>query len=1046
MTIQEPSLSSRASSRQGSVAGDLPPRIPDDYLLQVAKPIVEEPDSDVEGRIVNIPVEHLTMTKLAPDAAGPVVEEPESDVEGIPQKTSIVDGKKPTGPGRSLVVELTDTAVRGASKGPQSLTITELYERKEDKMQHQTVTTTETKATSGPPADHGVTVLIPPKPEKTVVYQTNKEHYRSVARKKSHAEVQTDSEYYTESEFEDAEEHIPVQVRLPSEECEVVLEPCQVVKEVEIEEIREEIVLHDIPKDQIGEPKAIPALKSPSPPFEELPSVTAQVVPSREEAMLTVQSLPQVGVTITSTGSGLYRYPPESIIPISSPVDEEAITETKVARRKDEQPLEAKLTDLTPTKDLPEVGVTITSCGPDFWRYPPGSVTAISPPVEEEAITETKVQRKTEPLVANLMDVTSTDGNTYPGEEPMEVDGSEGQMCYPIGVVTTEAQRRSISDVLHQEMPEVSREDLMADTIGSDASTPETVIMRDSPLKKFTMMEDPICEVEQEVVEDHIQASKIDKTIKVSLESLQTIAKNTQQYQDQQRPVGYSDSVTVQVRKDSADRPQGLVDVLDEKETSHHTEKRTKTEVTEVQGEPRGFTESVVVAGAQGPVPTTRPAGYPPGGQTLVEDSHSQSSVSKVTKTTKTTEDSQSMVVPAGKPPKDTSLDSVRFIPVKVKDAPRDGQDVTIYRSDSDSFSEDSMSIRRQVVTHSSHSTGPISTRGADRLIVQLPGHAPRIDTSPRSERMVIPISKGPKPGEQPHEMIESTKVKQNEKSSTKRETKTTLGPSGLPLAIQGVPRTSEDRTIKRTFTAEYRSDTDDVYTETEDEETTIVRRSSKTYERRVKRPKPTDLAIKQAPGPDRESNTDAMSSSVSSVDGRTESIVSSTTTEEAREGGRPRDLPVVTTASAAPVVHYHPLLPGSATGTPCTEWSSEQDLTIKQDTNQRDVTVVSREHGVIAVPPRFTAPVQPQVRRPGETVRLEAGLAGAPWPGVAWYKDGQPLPPSPHYDQQVLPDRGECSLTIYDVREADGGNYKCEARNPAGRAGCTANVVVVRK
>jgi len=42
-------------------------------------------------------------------------------------------------------------------------------------------------------------------------------------------------------------------------------------------------------------------------------------------------------------------------------------------------------------------------------------------------------------------------------------------------------------------------------------------------------------------------------------------------------------------------------------------------------------------------------------------------------------------------------------------------------------------------------------------------------------------------------------------------------------------------------------------------------------------------------------------------------------------------------------------------------------------------------------------------------------------------------------------PDTGECSLVINRAEPGDVGVYSCRATNLAGRATCTANVVVVR-
>ena len=119
----------------------------------------------------------------------------------------------------------------------------------------------------------------------------------------------------------------------------------------------------------------------------------------------------------------------------------------------------------------------------------------------------------------------------------------------------------------------------------------------------------------------------------------------------------------------------------------------------------------------------------------------------------------------------------------------------------------------------------------------------------------------------------------------------------------------------------------------------------------------------------------------------------------------------------------------------------------MQRSDNERTLHETTREQGMVAAPPRFKAPIQPQVQRPGETCRLEARLSGAPWPEVTWTKDARPLVLDARRHVIVVDAaRGEVSLLIRDLVAGDTGDYKCEARNAAGRASCTANVVVVRK
>lgn len=81
-----------------------------------------------------------------------------------------------------------------------------------------------------------------------------------------------------------------------------------------------------------------------------------------------------------------------------------------------------------------------------------------------------------------------------------------------------------------------------------------------------------------------------------------------------------------------------------------------------------------------------------------------------------------------------------------------------------------------------------------------------------------------------------------------------------------------------------------------------------------------------------------------------------------------------------------------------------------------------------------------------GANVELEGILDGHPPPDIKWYKNGVEIP------AEDLPDRVEITfggqkarLSVRDVQESDAGRYTCTARNAAGIASNTADVVVRR-
>ena len=95
---------------------------------------------------------------------------------------------------------------------------------------------------------------------------------------------------------------------------------------------------------------------------------------------------------------------------------------------------------------------------------------------------------------------------------------------------------------------------------------------------------------------------------------------------------------------------------------------------------------------------------------------------------------------------------------------------------------------------------------------------------------------------------------------------------------------------------------------------------------------------------------------------------------------------------------------------------------------------------------PRFTRPIQPQVVREGETATFNAITSGAPQPEVMWLKDKKEMKPNDRIKMHYNKDTSLCELVIQKANQSDVGVYSCRASNTAGKATCTANVVVVRE
>ena len=146
----------------------------------------------------------------------------------------------------------------------------------------------------------------------------------------------------------------------------------------------------------------------------------------------------------------------------------------------------------------------------------------------------------------------------------------------------------------------------------------------------------------------------------------------------------------------------------------------------------------------------------------------------------------------------------------------------------------------------------------------------------------------------------------------------------------------------------------------------------------------------------------------------------------------------------AAPGEMVISLAPDVGTSSTFTILPSKHE-TIETKTEREVVTKVT-EVTTQEEPAQFLEPIKPQVVREGENGMFTTIVTGAPQPDVIWYKDNTPLEPGDKYNMDFQPQSGTATLTIKNAVPEDLGNFTCQAKNPAGRAKCTANLVVVRK
>ncbi|KAG9466714.1 hypothetical protein GDO78_016220 [Eleutherodactylus coqui] len=97
-----------------------------------------------------------------------------------------------------------------------------------------------------------------------------------------------------------------------------------------------------------------------------------------------------------------------------------------------------------------------------------------------------------------------------------------------------------------------------------------------------------------------------------------------------------------------------------------------------------------------------------------------------------------------------------------------------------------------------------------------------------------------------------------------------------------------------------------------------------------------------------------------------------------------------------------------------------------------------------LAESPRFESIMEDIEIRAGETARFVVVVDGKPVPDIMWYKDGELLVESGHFN--FVYDDAECSLVILNATPEDSGVYTCTARNVAGEVSCKAELQVCKE
>lgn len=91
---------------------------------------------------------------------------------------------------------------------------------------------------------------------------------------------------------------------------------------------------------------------------------------------------------------------------------------------------------------------------------------------------------------------------------------------------------------------------------------------------------------------------------------------------------------------------------------------------------------------------------------------------------------------------------------------------------------------------------------------------------------------------------------------------------------------------------------------------------------------------------------------------------------------------------------------------------------------------------------PRFIEKLQPIHTPDGYTVQFECQVEGLPRPQITWFRQTAIIKPSPDF-QMYYDDDNVATLIIREVFPEDAGTFTCVAKNAAGFASSTTELIV---
>uniref|UniRef100_A0A914WDR8 Muscle M-line assembly protein unc-89 n=1 Tax=Plectus sambesii TaxID=2011161 RepID=A0A914WDR8_9BILA len=106
---------------------------------------------------------------------------------------------------------------------------------------------------------------------------------------------------------------------------------------------------------------------------------------------------------------------------------------------------------------------------------------------------------------------------------------------------------------------------------------------------------------------------------------------------------------------------------------------------------------------------------------------------------------------------------------------------------------------------------------------------------------------------------------------------------------------------------------------------------------------------------------------------------------------------------------------------------------------------VSSETDAMQQIAPTFVRTLEACDTAEGEEAAFECAIVGTPMPEIKWFKDNKEIKANDAHFKTEKFDDGTARLTIKEAVNADAGNFRCEATNPAGAARTDAPLTVHR-